>query len=126
MGKRGTTDACFKVWGQRLSLFLAVPSMLVLFGAGIYAIGDAVLAPAPTPDHPGFVDTILGSRAVVAAIRLAVIFAGTFVVVSVVAHRSRPVADESGAGAGFRANSNRGRREPAVRKLACASRRKDR
>jgi uncharacterized small protein (DUF1192 family) len=37
------------------------------------------------PDHPGFVDTVLGSRAVVAAIRLAIIFAGVFVVVSVVA-----------------------------------------
>jgi hypothetical protein len=53
--------------------------------AGIYAIGDAVLAPAPTPDDPGFVDTVLGSRAVVAATRLAVIFAGVFVVLSVVA-----------------------------------------
>jgi hypothetical protein len=59
--------------------------MLVLFAAGIYVIGDAVPAPAPTPDHPGFVDTVLGSRAVVAAIRLAVIFAGVFVVISVVA-----------------------------------------
>ena len=36
-------------------------------------------------DDPGFVDTVLGSRAVVASIRLAVIFAGVFVVLSVVA-----------------------------------------
>jgi len=85
MGSGGTTEARFKRWGERLGLALAGPTMLVLFAAGIYAIGDAVLAPAPTPDHPGFVDTVLGSRAVVAAIRLAVIFAGAFVVVSVVA-----------------------------------------
>jgi hypothetical protein len=57
--------------------------------AGAFAIGDAVLAPSPTPDHPGFVDTVLGSRAVVAAIRVAIIFAGVFVVASVVALSSR-------------------------------------
>jgi hypothetical protein len=59
--------------------------LLVLLAAAIYAIGDAVLAPAPTPNDPGFVDTILGSRAVVAAVRLAVISGGVFVVASVVA-----------------------------------------
>jgi hypothetical protein len=52
---------------------------------GRSACGDAVLASTPAPDHPGFVDTVLGSRAVVAAIRLAIIFAGVHVVVSVVA-----------------------------------------
>jgi hypothetical protein len=72
-------------WGQRLGLLLAVPALLVLFAAGTYAVGDAVLAPAPAPDHPGFVDTVLGSRAVVVAVRLAVISGGVFVVVSVVA-----------------------------------------
>jgi hypothetical protein len=60
-------------------------AILLLAAAGIYAIGDAVLAPTPTPEHPGFVDAVLASRAVIAAIRLAIIFAGAFVVASVVA-----------------------------------------
>ena len=85
MGSRDTADARFERWVQRLGLLLVVPTLLVLFGAAVFAIADAVLAPAPTADHPGFVDTVLGSRAVVAAIRLAVIFAGVYVVVSVVA-----------------------------------------
>jgi hypothetical protein len=68
-----------------LGALLAVPAVLVLGAAAIYAIGDAVLAPAPTPVDPGFIDTILGSRAVVAAVRLAVISAGVFVVASVAA-----------------------------------------
>lgn len=53
--------------------------------ATAFAIGDAVLAPGPVPKDPGFIDTVLGSRAVVAAIRLALIFAAAFVVASVVA-----------------------------------------
>src|SRR5215213_9418663 len=81
MGSRGTTDARFERWVQRLGLLVVVPTLLVLFVAAIFAIGDAVLASTPASDHPGFVDTVLGSRAVVAAIRLAIIFA----VVSVVA-----------------------------------------
>jgi len=85
MGSRDTADARFERWVQGLGLLVVVPTLLVLFGAAIFAIGDAVLAPAPTPDHPAFVDTVLGSRAVVAAIRLAVVFAGVYVVVSVVA-----------------------------------------
>jgi ABC-type protease/lipase transport system fused ATPase/permease subunit len=85
MGSKGIADARFERWGQRLALLLGVPTLLVLFVAAIFAIGDAVLAPTPTPYQPGFVDTVLGSRAVVAAIRLAIIFAGVFVVVSVVA-----------------------------------------
>jgi hypothetical protein len=85
MGSWGKAAARFERWVQRLALLLVVPTLLVLFGGAIFAIGDAVLAPAPTSDHPGFVDTVLGSRAVVAAIRLAIIFAGVFVVVSVVA-----------------------------------------
>jgi hypothetical protein len=60
-------------------------AILLLAAAGLYAIGDAVLAPTPTPEHPGFVDAVLASRAVVAAIRLAIIFAGAFVIASVVA-----------------------------------------
>jgi len=66
-------------------MLLVVPTLLVLFAAAVYAIGDAVLAPAPAPREPGFVDTVLGSRAVIAAIRLAVIFAGIYIVLSVVA-----------------------------------------
>ena len=45
--------------------------------------------PRRPPDDPGFIDTILGSRAVVAAVRLAVISAGVFVVSSVVALTAR-------------------------------------
>jgi hypothetical protein len=85
MADRETTEARFERWSQRLGPLLAIPAVLALVAAAIYAIGDAVLAPAPTPDDPGFVDTILGSRAVVAAVRLAVISAGAFVVASVVA-----------------------------------------
>jgi uncharacterized protein YlxW (UPF0749 family) len=64
---------------------LALPVLLVLFAAMAYAIGEAVFAPVPVPREPGFVDTILGSRAVVAAIRVAIVFAAAFVVLSVVA-----------------------------------------
>lgn len=71
--------------GERLGVLLVLPTLLILFAAGAYAIGDAILAPTPAPKQPGFIDTVLGSRAVVAAIRLAIIFAGVFVVVSVVA-----------------------------------------
>jgi hypothetical protein len=89
MGSEAIADARFERWVQRLAVVLGVPTLLVLFVAAIFAIGDAVLAPAPTPYHPGFVDTVLGSRAVVAAIRLAVIFAGIYVVVSVGALMAR-------------------------------------
>jgi hypothetical protein len=85
MGSRDTADTCLERWVQGLGLAVVVPTLLVLFGAAVFAVGDAVLAPAPAPDHPAFVDTVLGSRAVVAAIRLAIIFTGVFVVVSVVA-----------------------------------------
>jgi hypothetical protein len=64
---------------------MKLAGILLLAAAGIYAMGDAVLAPAPTPEHPGFVDAVLASRSALAAIRLSVIFAGAFVVVSVVA-----------------------------------------
>jgi len=71
--------------GEKLGAILVVPTLLILFAAAVYAIGDAVFAPTPVSKQPGFIDTVLGSRAVVAAIRLAIIFAGIFVVVSVVA-----------------------------------------
>jgi hypothetical protein len=64
---------------------MKLAGILLLAAAGIYAMGDAVLAPTPTPEHPGFVDAVLASRAVVAAIRHAIIFAGAFVIASVVA-----------------------------------------
>jgi hypothetical protein len=81
----GKSDSKFEEWGEKLGLLLVAPTLLVLFAAAVYAIGDAVFAPAPVPKQPGFIDTVLGSRAVVAAIRLAIIFAGAFVVLSVVA-----------------------------------------
>jgi hypothetical protein len=60
-------------------------AILLLAAAGVYAIGDAVLAPTPAPEHPGFVDAVLASRAVTASLRLGIIFAGAYVVGSVVA-----------------------------------------
>jgi ABC-type protease/lipase transport system fused ATPase/permease subunit len=49
------------------------------------AITDAALAPAPTPKQPNFIDVFLASKAVVTAIRIAIIFTALFVVLSVVA-----------------------------------------
>jgi hypothetical protein len=48
-------------------------------------VADAVLAPAPASSEPDFVDTILSSRAVIASIRITIVFAAIFVVLSVVA-----------------------------------------
>ena len=62
---------------------------IMLGVAGIFAAGDAVLAPAPISASPGFLETLLASRAVVAAVRIAAIFAAAFVVLSVVALVSR-------------------------------------
>jgi hypothetical protein len=53
------------------------------------AVGDAVLAPAPAPRQPDFIDTVLASRAVVVSIRIAIIFAALFLVLSVSALISR-------------------------------------
>jgi hypothetical protein len=64
---------------------LMVPLAILLVAASVYAAGDAILAPAPSAASPGFLETILAGRAVVAAVRVAVIFASAFVVVSVVA-----------------------------------------
>jgi ABC-type multidrug transport system fused ATPase/permease subunit len=71
--------------GARLGTLLALPTLVILFAAGIFAIGDAVFAPTPVAESPGFIDTVLASRAVVAALRLALIFASAFIVISVVA-----------------------------------------
>jgi len=81
----GKPESRIESWGERLGVLLIVPTLLVLFAAAIYAIGDAVFAPTPVPQQPGFIDTVLASRAVVAAIRLAIISAGVFIVLSVVA-----------------------------------------
>jgi hypothetical protein len=72
-------------WTRRARALIAVPVLLVLVGAAVYAVGDAILAPRPVPKSPGFVDTVLASRAVVAAIRVAIIFASCFIVASVIA-----------------------------------------
>ena len=62
-----------------------MPLSLILAVAATYAVGDAILAPRPAPASPGFLDTILASRVVVASVRIAVVAASCFVVVSVVA-----------------------------------------
>jgi uncharacterized protein YlxW (UPF0749 family) len=48
-------------------------------------MADAVLSPAPVPTHPDFIDTVFASRAVVVAIRIALVFAALFVALSVIA-----------------------------------------
>jgi hypothetical protein len=72
-------------WAQRLGVAMAAVALVVLAAAGAYAVGDAILAPTPISNSPGFVETVLASRAVVASVRIAVIFAAAFVVASVVA-----------------------------------------
>jgi hypothetical protein len=67
----------------------------ILVAIATYAVGDAILSPAPISESPSFGETVLASHAVVAAVRIAVIFAAAFVVVS--GHcpdREAPVADE--------------------------------
>jgi hypothetical protein len=64
---------------------LSLPLLLVLVAAAAFAMGDAIFAPSPAAESPDFIDTLLASRAVVAAIRAAIIFASGFVVASVVA-----------------------------------------
>ena len=49
------------------------------------AIGDAVLAPTPASSQPDFIDTVLASRAAVAAVRIAIVFTALFVALSVIA-----------------------------------------
>ena len=62
---------------------MKLPALLICAIAGIYILGDAVLAPAP--ERPDLVDAMLASRAALAAMRLAVVFGGVYVVVSVIA-----------------------------------------
>lgn len=70
--------------GHALGLLLAGLTLMVLFIGGLYAIGDAVLSDTPAPRNPGFIDTVLASRAVVAAIRIAIIVAAAYIVISAV------------------------------------------
>ena len=64
---------------------LRIPFFAVLIIVISIATADAVFAPAPVSRTPDFIDTILASRAVVAAIRITLIFAAVFVVLSVAA-----------------------------------------
>jgi len=75
--------------GSTLGAFLAVPTLFILAIAAVYAVGDAILAETPSPRNPGLADGILASRAVIAAIRVAIIAVAGYVVVSVVALVSR-------------------------------------
>jgi hypothetical protein len=68
-------------WVETLRLPLTFAAVPVLF----VALGDAVFAPTPSSEHPGFIDTLLGSHAVIVAIRLAIISAAAFVVISILA-----------------------------------------
>jgi len=64
---------------------LRAPIFLALTIVISVAITDAALAPAPAPMQPDFIDTVLASRAVVVAIRIAIVFATLFVALSVIA-----------------------------------------
>lgn len=70
---------------EKLEIPLVAFGGLILFVAVAYGVCDAVFAPAPSFRRPGFMEEVLGDRAVVAAIRIAVVFAAAFFVVSVVA-----------------------------------------
>lgn len=70
---------CFFVSKLRTPIFIALVLVVSM------AITDAVLAPAPAPEQPSFIDMVLASRAVVVAIRIAIVFAALFVVLSIVA-----------------------------------------
>jgi hypothetical protein len=66
---------------SKLGPLIGVPLLLIL----ALAMADAVLAPIPRSAHPDFIDAVLASRAVVSAIRIAIIFAAIFVALSVIA-----------------------------------------
>ncbi len=66
--------------GESVGALLVAPVLLILAVAAVYAVGDAVFAGAPSPKNPGFADSVLASRAVVAAIRIAIIAAAGYVV----------------------------------------------
>ena len=64
---------------------LTVCAWTILLFAVSLGVADALIAPTPAPRQPDFIDTVLASRAVVAAIRIAIIFAAIFLVLSVLA-----------------------------------------
>lgn len=74
---------------EKLETPLVLSGGLILLAAGAYGAGDAIFTPPPIPRQPGFVDLVLESRTVIAAIRVAVVFAAAFFVVSVVALMAR-------------------------------------
>jgi hypothetical protein len=74
--------------GEKFEAPLVVAGGLILLAAAFYGAVDAMLTP-PVPRPAGLIDVVLASRTVVAAIRVAVIFAAAFVVVSVVALTAR-------------------------------------
>jgi len=78
-------DSLAESLAERLGRILAVPLLLILLGLAAYALADAILADSPTPENPGFLDSVLASKAVVAAVRIAIIFGAAYVVISVVA-----------------------------------------
>lgn len=78
---RSTTERLEKA----VRSLLVAPTLLILAVAAVYAIGDAVFAATPSPKNPGFADSVLASRAVIAAVRIAIIAAAGYVVASIVA-----------------------------------------
>jgi hypothetical protein len=70
---------------SKLRPLLVLASWIALIFVLALSTSDAVLAPAPTPAQPDFIDTVLASRAAVAAIRISIVFAALFVALSVVA-----------------------------------------
>jgi hypothetical protein len=46
MGSRDTAGSRFERWAQRLGLLVVVPTLVVLFAAAIFAIGEELLAKA--------------------------------------------------------------------------------
>jgi hypothetical protein len=78
-----------KRWMAKLEMPLILSGGLILLAAVAYGVGDAIFTPTSIPQQPGFVDIVVGSRSVIAAIRVAVIFAAAFFVVSVVGLTAR-------------------------------------
>jgi hypothetical protein len=76
-------------WTGRLEVPLALAGGLILLVAVAYGVGDVVFASVPIARRAGIEELVLGSPTVVAAIRIAVIFAAVFFVVSVVALTAR-------------------------------------
>jgi hypothetical protein len=74
-----------KEWMRKLELSLALSCGLILLAAVAYGLADVVFAAAPISKQNGIEDLVLGSRTIVAAIRIALIFASAFFVVSIVA-----------------------------------------